>query len=228
MVMILWDIHLPVKERLISTTLMQSLSGARHSQVADEPGLPEDLVKAMVEMELKELEEQRIFTHSIPFSAIETFPTGILLSTHVTLGNELLLVQSESRIMANSLLVSPVDRMLVGRVQETFGNQALFIPVWSNRFFAQVLVRSGQGIEDQAFLEGGIVMNYNTAFSFHTGDVVLFSDYEPGGFSLRRYGWDSLGTIGSLLGKGVVETYSLELKSSREKALRHRYFLIIQ
>ncbi len=224
----LWGIHSPFKTWFFDSPMFSALGRMRVQQEIQKIDWGEEFLHSLAEMERKELEESQFFLQNTPFSALEQYPIGILLSIQKKEGSELLRITSASRIGSNALLVSPLDGSVVAKAWEVYDQFALFLPIWNHRFFCQVLVHTQDGTRDQAFFEKGKVMNYNTAFSFASGDRVYFSDYEPGGYTVKRYGWDYLGTIGALLQQGVVEAYNLEFATKRDDALQHRHFIIIQ
>ncbi len=224
----MWGIHGSSKAWFFDSPMIKALGRIKAQQEIQKIEWDEGFLQSLAEMERKELEESQIFLQNTPFSALEQYPIGILLSIQKKEGSEVLQIGSASRIGSNALLVSPLDGSVVAKAWEVYDQFALFLPIWNPRFFCQVLVHTQDGTRDQAFFERGRVMNYNTAFSFASGDRVYFSDYEPGGYTVKRYGWDYLGTIGSLLQQGIVEAYSLDFETKREDALQHRYFIMIQ
>jgi hypothetical protein len=156
------------------------------------------------------------------------YPVVFLIRTRGNGAKETWTMYSETRIPVNAFVISPKEHVLVGRVREINGHEVTVIPFWNEDFSAQVRIHSREGtVYDLAYLENGFVLNFNPSFPFFEGDEVYVSDYEPGGYSLQRYGWDKIGTVGVLMNQDIVEYYDMRFSHTQDRFSEERYFLII-
>jgi hypothetical protein len=157
--------------------------------------------------------------------------TGVLVNTLGTRDAEILKIVSTDTIPQKGFLISPNLSAVIGKVQYSQGNTADIIPIWNEKFTAQVMVKNQENeIEypDVALIENKLVVNFNPAFPYDSGDVVYLSEYEPGGYTLSRYEWTRIGKIAPVKQNEIVEKYGIEYDYTREEILKERYFFIVE
>lgn len=179
--------------------------------------------------EYEQLREYLSITDQMELS--DLIHTCVLINTYGTRDAEILRVSSDDFIPQKGFLISPALSTVVGKVQNSQGNIAEIIPVWNEQFHTQVTVRNEKNetnYPDLALIENKQVVNFNPAFPYNPGDSIYISQYEPGGYTLKRYEWTRIGQIASVKQNEIVEKYGIEFDYSREEILEERYFFIVE
>jgi len=198
---------------------------------SDEIDLPEnEEMQMFYQVYKKEYEEIMSFSYGLESDEIKNIYPIAMILRNIGIGqHELILIKSNRDIPSNSFLVSPHHSMIIGQVVNTTGNTATVMPFWNENFSCQIRILSNDGrIEDLALIEKREAISFNPSILFKKNDEVYVSEYETGGYSLKRYGWDKLGNILSLKDRDILEHYTIEFGSSREELLNQRYFLLVQ
>jgi len=172
----------------------------------------------------------RVNSLNINYSIEKQFPI-VLLVRSIGVGlEEKLLVHAvlDITLPQNGFLICPINSAIVGKIESANSKEAIIIPFWNENFSAQIkVITQKDKVTDLSFIENGKIINLNS-FSFYSeGDDVFISEYEVGGYFLKRYNYDNLGKIGPLIDKDVIEYYKMEYIKKREEILKNRYFIII-